>query len=1110
MRYAAIACLFAWALATPASAQESSARLLGTITDPTGAVIPGANITAHNVATGLERKTISNATGEYLIPGLPIGEYTVTADSSGFKTSTITGLTLEVNQDARVDIRMAVGGAAESIEVQAVSPLLVTDSSSVGQVVENTAIANMPLNGRAFWQLAQLTPGAVYTPGGTDIASGGQGIRASRIQLRLSGSSRLAAGWLLDGLDITEYELGSTSITPSTDALEEFKVLAGGMSAEYGEPSVINAALKSGSNEFHGSAWEYVRNTDIQARNFFSPTVPPLKRNQFGSTFGGPLKHDKVFFFGDYEGARTRQGTTFDSNVPTVQELNGDFTGARPIYDPLTTVANPANSAQYLRTQFPSNIIPTSRQSPQALFFKSWFPTPNNGPALYAYSPALLLDTDKFDIKVSPHLTAKDNLVGRFSFIDNTERDVQGYPSLGYYPLHSRAENAGMTYVHIFSPSVTGELTYSYYRSYFLLLNASGFNGQNIVSQAGITGFEGISNLLPAAPSLSLSGYTALAGNTDNRPKQNRIRTYQYRSALTWAHGNHFLKFGAQLSHQAHGFIHGQGSQGIFSFNGQYTQSPISTGNTGDAFADFLIGEPNSVTRSTPLQLYGNTGNFWAFYGQDDYRITHDLTLNFGLRWELTSFFNGIRGQTDAFDFATGKVIIPTVGGSPDLTAQPQEAQIWSVFQPLLETSEQKGLPWSIRYPDYRDPSPRVGFAWRVFGSDKWVIRSAYGIFYIFPDTNQTQSQIAAPPFQLTQIVNNDVPTPTTLVPSRNLANFFLSQPLAVVTSQPSLTTGGTRYRDAYTQTWNFNLQHQFRNNLGAEVAYVADKGTRLSSISVYNVPFPGPGNVQARRPYPNWGVIRYLTWGGSSTYHSLQTKVEKRFSGGFSFLGSYTFSKCLDGPGSEEAGAPVYYLDHLYKGLCTYDVPHNFVTSYEWQLPFGKGRAFLSNAPRAVNFVLGGWQWQGINTFQAGVPYSATISVDEANTAISQNPNAIAPPVVVGNVNCWFFVSANSACRALRPNQADTFVLPAQYTYGDAGRDILRNNRLIQLDTALYKSFKLTETKIFDFRAMVYNLTNTPSFNTPSTNTNLATGGQVTSTRNEPRLLEFGLKFSF
>jgi hypothetical protein len=1078
--------------------------------DPSGAIIPGANITARNIATGVERKSVSGATGDYSIPGLPIGQYTVTADAAGFKTSMVTGLTLQVSQEARVNITLSLGTAADSIEVQATSPLLVTDSSSVGQVIENVSIANMPLNGRAFWQLAQLTPGAVYTPGGSDIASGGQGIRASRIGLRISGSSRLGAGWLLDGFDITEYELGSTSITPSTDALEEFKVMAGSMSAEYGPPSVINAALKSGSNQFHGAAYEYIRNQDIQARNFFSPTVPPLKRNQFGATIGGPIKHDKIFFFGDYEGGRTRQGTTFNSNVPTLQELAGDFTGARPIFDPLTTAVNPANPSQYIRTQFPNNVIPTSRLSPQALYFKSWFPTPNNGPGLYAYSPALMLDTDKFDIKVSPHLSTKDNLVSRYSYVDNTEQDQQGYPALGYYPLHSRAQNAALSYVHIFSPSVTGEVTYNYYRSYFLLLNASSFNGQDVVSKAGITGFEGISSLQPAAPALNLSGYTSLLGSTDNRPKANRIRTYQYRSALTWAHGNHFMKFGAQLSHQAHAFFHGQGSQGSFSFNGQYTQNPLSTGNTGDAFADFLLGDPNSVTRSTPLQIYGNTGNFWAFYGQDDYKLTHNLTLNVGLRWELNSFFNGIRGQTDAFDFATGKLIIPTVNGTPDLTAQPQEAQIWSVFQPLLETSEQKGLPWSIRYPDHRDPAPRIGLAWRPFSNDKWVVRSAYGIFYIYPDTNQTQSQIAAPPFQLTQTINNDVPTATTLMPSRNLANFFLGQSLAVLNATPAITTGGTNYRSAYTQTWNLNLQHDFGNNLGAEVAYVANKGTRLSALSTYNIPLPGPGNVQARRPYQNWGVIRYLIWGGSSTYQSLQAKLEKRFSRGFSFLGSYTFSKCIDGPGSEEGGAPAYYLDNLYKGLCTYDVPHNFVTSYVWELPFGRGRHLFSSAPRAVNFVIGGWQWQGINTVQSGVPYSASISTDRANTAVSQNPDAIAPPVVLGNPTCWFFVSANPSCKTLLPNQVDTFTLPAQYVYGNAGRNILRNGRLIQLDTALSKNFKLTESKSFDFRAQVYNLTNTPSFNTPNTNTNLATGGQVTSTRNQPRLLEFGLKFNY
>src|SRR5258708_15300146 len=402
MRFVALTFFISAILAPVSFAQESTARLLGTITDPSGAVIPHVSVVAKNLATGLERKTLSNESGDYSIPLLPIGQYTVTGEAAGFKVSTITGLTLQVNQEARVDIRLTVGSAAESIQVEAASPVLVTDDSSVGQVIENVAIANMPLNGRAFWQLAQLTPGAVFTPGGSDIASGGTGIRASRIGLRISGSSRLAAGWLLDGFDITEYELGSTSITPSTDAIDEFKVLAGGMSAEYALPSMINAALKSGSNSFHGSAYEYLRNEKIQARNFFAPPVAPLKRNQFGAPLGGPINHDKVFFFADYEGARTRQGTTQNSSVPSVQQLNGNFSGGRPIFDPLTNVVNPANPSQFIRTQFPGNALPASRLSPQALFFKPLFPTPNNGPNLFVYSPPLSLDTDKFDIKVFP------------------------------------------------------------------------------------------------------------------------------------------------------------------------------------------------------------------------------------------------------------------------------------------------------------------------------------------------------------------------------------------------------------------------------------------------------------------------------------------------------------------------------------------------------------------------------------------------------------------------------------------------------------------------------------------------------------------------------------
>ncbi|MEP6540059.1 MAG: carboxypeptidase-like regulatory domain-containing protein, partial [Bryobacteraceae bacterium] len=331
MRISTLLCI-AVCSCIPSYAQQSTARLLGLVSDPSGANIAGAGITVTNLATSLTWSAKTGADGEYSISRLPIGEYKMLVEASGFPSKSLRGIVLQVDQEARFDVIMSLGSTNETITVDAQAPLLVTDTSSVGQVIENKAIVSMPLNGRAFWQLAQLTPGVVFTPGGNDISSGGQGIRATRVGLRISGSSRLAGGWFLDGFDITEYELGATSITPSTDALQEFKVLSGGMSAEYALPSVINAALKSGSNSFHGSAYEYLRNAKVQARNFFSPTVPPLKRNQFGSTFGGPIKKDAIFFFADYEGGRTRQGTTINSVVPTTANLDGNFAGGRPIF----------------------------------------------------------------------------------------------------------------------------------------------------------------------------------------------------------------------------------------------------------------------------------------------------------------------------------------------------------------------------------------------------------------------------------------------------------------------------------------------------------------------------------------------------------------------------------------------------------------------------------------------------------------------------------------------------------------------------------------------------------------------------------------------------------
>lgn len=1091
--------------------QQASARLSGSVADQSGAVVAGANITATAVATGIRRTTVSESDGTYTIPLLPIGEYTVSVEASGFKQSTVRNIILQVDQDARVDVTLTLGATSETVQVEALAPLLVTDNSAVGQVIENKAILNMPLNGRAFWQLAQLTPGVVFTPGGSDITAGGQGIRATRIGLRISGSSRLAGGWLLDGFDITEYELGATSITPSTDALQEFKVMAGGMSAEYALPSVINAALKSGGNAFHGSVYEYVRNDKLEARNFFANEKTPLKRNQFGATLGGPIKRNKVFFFTDYEGGRTRQGSTFNSVIPTQAELAGNFAGGRPVYDPLTTRENPAVPGQFIRDQFPGNIVPASRMSPQALYFRSIFPAPNSGANRFVYSPAPALDSDKFDVKITPNIGVHDSLVSRYSYSNNNESDPAAFPGLGYYPLTSRSQNVGLSWYHIFGASLTTEMTASYYRTFFYFLNASNFNGKDVIADAGIRGFEGVSSLQSAYPQINLSGFRAVEGNTDNRPKANRIRTYQYRTSTTWNHGKQTWKFGAQLSHQAHAFLNGNGSQGIFNFDGRYSQNPLSPGNSGNAVADYLLGYPNSVQRAFPIQIFGNTGNFWALYGQNDYRISRNLTLNLGLRWESNSFFDGIRGQTNAFDFTTGKVIIPTRGGTPDLDAQPGMRQIWPVYRDLIETTEELGLPWSVRLRDNLDFAPRAGFAWRPFGSNDWVVRSAYGIFYVFPDSNITLGQVRTPPFLILQVINNDVPTRATPTPTRTLENYFLGQSLVDRNATPNISTGGTRYRTTYTQTWNFLIQRQLGNNLAAEVGYVGNKSTRTQHSTNYNVPEPGPGNIQARRPYPNWGVLDYKIWGGSSTYHSLQAKIDKRFSSGFSFLGSYTWSKCLDGPGTEQGGSPVWTLDRLNKGPCSFDVPHNFVTSYIFELPFGKGRRFMSGAAKPVDFLLGGWQWQGINTLQSGVPYSVSINVDRANTGASgQRPDVVGKPLEPRDLGCWFFTSANPTCKAMFPNQPDAFVLPAQYTYGNAGRNLFYGDGLVQFDMSLIKNFRITESQVVDFRAQVFNLTNSVSFSSPSGTTNLAQGGLVTSTRNKARVFEFGLRYSF
>lgn len=1093
----------------PVLAQTNTATVVGTVTDDTGAAIPGATIVSKDLGTGETRTVTSGASGEFTIPNLQVGHYSITVTHQGFAPSEIADTELQVAQRATINPVLHVGGTSEKVTVVATeTPLLNQASSSVGQVIDTQTVQNMPLNGRNFWQLTQLTPGVSYIQGGQNIAAGGTSIRASAVNVNVNGLSPSWTGWYLDGANITEFQLGGTIIQPNVDALDEFKVESSNMGAEYGHsPTIVNATLKSGTNQFHGVAYEFLRNNALDAKNYFTAANQPnqeLHRNQFGFTVGGPILKNRTFFFLDAQETLYNLDESFNSIVATDAERTGDFSALS------TTLHNPLNPTQPLNDGRGRN---TFQVTPQAAYLLQYMPRANeviNGVGHAILTNKLKQQLGQGDIRVDHQLTQADHLTGRYSISDNHETDPNAYIAMGGFPLRSRGQDALFREIHVFNSKWINEAQVSYYRSVFLF--TSSLQGQDINAAAGIQGLEGLAPPSTVGfPSITIANYSNYNGQSNNSyPKQNKIRSWQYVERVTYASGKHDVRFGYELFHNTNTYIAGNNSSGTFNFNGAYS---------GDNLADFLLGYPLSASRSSFRSLWGNAGNFQAFYGQDDYHARPNLTINAGLRWEINPFYNnGLKGQISGFDLSNGKLVLPR---NYSLDAQPLTPELTSDFSDRFEYADQLGLPQSIRKSDYFDVAPRLGFAFSPINST--VLRGGYGIFFLFPDDNAINNTQNTVPFIATQTLNNTTPTPT-----YRLANYYQGQPVvapntsgavcsfgyvAQSCSTPSITSMALHVQNTYIQEYNAAVQHQFGSRLSLDVAYVGNKTTHMQQAFEINDPAPAVTTIplQNRRPLPQWGTISYSKFAGNGNYNALQTKFEARNYKGATFLVSYTYGKCLtDGTYTTVVREDTPLIN--YYGVCSYNLKHNFVTSALYALPVGQGHALLGNAPRWANEVVGGWNLSFISTLQSGLPFTPTISGDVANTGVgSQRPNVVGPPHLVRNTECWFYSPANPSCQRLGSGLPTAFAVPSSGTYGNGGINTLRADGLVQFDMSLIKDFRFTESRSLELRASFYNIFNHPTFAAPSnTNIDSSTAGVVTSTLNANRQGEIAAKLYF
>ena len=1080
-----------------AVAQVHAGRIVGTVYDPNNAVVANAKVAVTNAATGVSQTVAADATGSYVFTPLEPGTYNLSASAQGFQTSLKTGVTIEVGEAVRVDLSLKLGQTSQVVEVRASAPLLNTESATLGQVITNRQLEELPLNGRGYYLLAQLTPGAAQLPGTGNVLR----IRPEYINgTTISGIRGRMITYLLDGFDITEQHQGGTYIQTSIDAVQEFKVQQNGYTAEYSRSgAILNATSKAGGNTLHGGLLEFFRNDALDAKDYFATTREPLKQNQFGADIGGPVTipgiyhgHDRTFFFSDYEGMRQRQGLVFNDIVPTPAEKMGDFSapGLHPIYDPTTTTTSGGATT---RTAFAGNKIPTGQLSQAALFFLKYLPDPNNASGTFEYAPARRLTLDQFTARIDETLTQSNQLYGRWSFFNNNQSDPNAYPALGYALLHTRGQDIAVNLTSTFSSNKVNVVRFNYLPS---IIRLDAFQqGPNFNQQAGITGFE--QTLLPTTggsfPDFSWSGdVSSMQGSQfDQRPKTQDRKAYSATDNMTWVKGRNIFKYGVLYRYYQWLGTDSAGYVGSWTFSGINTNNPASPAGTGSPFADFLLGYPASGFRAYPGATFGGQANYWQFFFQDDIKVTNKLTLNVGLRYEHSPWASGYRGQLGTFNpslYPSSKPVIDASNTDQlDLGAQYAAPTAFQSFGFLIQTSHQAGLPYNITHNDNRQWAPRIGLAWQPFGP-KTVVRGGYGIYYE-PENTDGRVNKNMIPYSLQETEFNTANS----VPQRAFDDFFLGQPLGP-TSPPSITPTPVNMRMGQDQHWSFGIQQQLSENMAVEVNYVGNKSTFLNSNIRINDPPAGPGSVQTRRPYNIFGTINYDGQDGTSIYHALQASLRRHYSSGFWFLGSYTFSSCLQRNQQAVLGGDGFYE----KYIADIDVPQNFAFSAGYELPFGKGKPFMGNAGKLAEGLIGGWQVQGVLDLHTGRPYTPTVGRDVANIGLGgQRPirkgsGKLSHPTL----SKWFDTSA--------------FTVPANYTYGNSGTNILFRDFNKDFDFSLFKNFQVTERTRLEFRAEFFNLTNTPVFDAPVTNIDGASAGRVTSTANTPRQIQFALKLNF
>jgi Carboxypeptidase regulatory-like domain/TonB dependent receptor len=1078
--------------ATAANAQ--TARITGTVTDSTRAIVPGVTMTIVNMETNDTRMAVSNDRGQYNVPFLPSGRYKVTCELPGFQTTRREGVVLETDQEVRIDFTLQAGAVTESVLVVG-TPVLASDTSSVGQVVTGQTISDLPLNGRNFLQLARLATGVLESAAGDRAAEGGAFVA--------NGARSVLNSFMLDGVDnnarIVDQQNSSNVVSqPSVDALSEFTIQTNNFSAEYGQAAgaVVNATIRSGTNTIRGVGFEFLRNDAFDARNPFAAPgeSKSLNRNQYGATVGGPVRRDRTFFFASWETTDETRGTDYRNTVPTLAQRAGDFQGfvntqGRPviIYDPATTRPNP-NGTGVIRDPFPDNRIPADRIHSLSRRLLDLLPDPNL-PDLtgnYVVTRDAMRMRHQFDTRVDQSFSTNSKLYVRYSLTNRDDAIPGPYdaPLIGttqfqQAPKEQLAHNLAIGQTQVLGHSRVNEVRIGYNRirddlfPWVTDTTPAGFGFKGIPETAGVTGLSriaigGFSNIGEAAflPNFKISEVTQ-AGDT-----------------FSFLHGRHALKAGMNYRFIRSFFdISGQ-ARGFYNFTGGFTQNPQARPNSGSGLADFLLGIPATTQLSRTLR--GDIRyHYVAGYLQDDWRVGPRLTLNLGVRYELFTHPYERNGQQANLLLDQMKLIY--VGNN-----------VPASIPAALTTTVPEGVsPTTLMRLDTNNVAPRLGFAYKL--RDRTVVRGGAGIFYGDHPTIGASGRLPANlPYQVNVSYATDSVTPIVTFDSG-----FPADALEPVFSPfVTLNAWNPDAPQAQAYHWNTTVQHELPW-LVVEIGYTGSHDTNLSVNWDPNTPFPGPGTVASRRPFPQFGSIGGLKYDGTSDYHAGHVRIERRLRHGVSLIGHYTYAKSIDLGGANFISGDLVYRDprniQLDRGLSSFDVRHNMVLSYIWDIPIGHGRRLDLQSPW-MNAIAGGWQFNGITTARSGTPFTPTLSSNPAQSGHAR-------PDRVGDGNLPR--GERSADRWFDPS---VFTTPVPFNYGNAGRNILVSPGVFNTDFGLFKRFNLDRARRREVQVRIeaFNVFNEPHYAQPNATVDLLQAGRITAIVGTMREMQLGVKLLF